>query len=206
MRRRILTLMLGAFLAMLIAGGVALAEPGPGSCEPVHNDLTGGDAQWCKGTDGPDTLIDPSPTGDDRLDALGGNDKVYGLGGIDALYGRSGDDEIHGDAAPDNYTGEVGTADWDAIYGGEGVDNLFGDAGIDVLYAGQDADRDSLDGGAEPDVYVVKKSAFKAGADVITDQNFKVKEGVRLEAGDDISAVTLRKAAMDGGPHLYFYP
>jgi Ca2+-binding RTX toxin-like protein len=210
-RRILLTLVLGAFLAMLLAGGVALAatEPAPGKCSP---DVP----TWCKGTDGDNTLIG-TPNGD-RLEGLAGNDGLWGLGGTDALYGGAGKDEIHGDNSPSGYTGLVGTANWDALFGGNGADKLYADDpgtldnanGVDVLYAGQDDKRDELSGGAGEDVYVVDEAAYRAGlanpqaanADVILDQQ-SLGEGVPLPADD--RPHVLHQTAVDGGPHLYFY-
>jgi RTX calcium-binding nonapeptide repeat (4 copies) len=212
-RRILLTLVLGTLLAMLIAGGVALAadEPAPGKCSNVHNNLTGEDnALWCKGTDGPDTLIG-APTGD-RLEGLGGKDAVYGLGGIDALYGGAGNDAVHGDAAPNNYNKEVGAANWDAIYGGNGADNLAGNAGIDVLYAGNDTSRDVLRGGADADVYVVNRAAYERGltnpdardADIIFEEE-SLGDGTTLPEGATV--LDLHQQAVDAGHSLlYFYP
>jgi Ca2+-binding RTX toxin-like protein len=210
-RRILLTLVLGAFLAMLLAGGVALAAtaPQPGACSP---DVP----TWCVGTDGSDTLI--GTQNGDRLEGLAGNDQVWGLGGTDALYGDAGKDVIHGDAASPRGE-QVLNANWDALFGGKGPDKLYADDpetldnanGVDVLYAGKDDKRDELSGGAGEDVYVVDEAAYNAGlanpqaanADVILDQQ-SLGEGVPLPPDD--RPHVLHQTAVDGGPHLYFYP
>jgi Ca2+-binding RTX toxin-like protein len=211
--KRAIVMPIGVLLAMLLSGGVALAatEPAPGKCSPEV-------PTWCKGTDGDNTLIG-TPNGD-RLEGLAGNDGLWGLGGTDALYGGAGKDEIHGDNSPSGYTGLVGTANWDALFGGNGADKLYAEdpatcdpptssACVDVLYAGQDAKRDELSGGAGEDVYVVDEAAYRAGlanpqaanADVILDQQ-SLGEGVPLPA-DDRPHVLHQIAGDD--PHLYFY-
>ena len=217
-KRMLVALVLGALLAMLIAGGVALAAtaPKPGKCSV---DVP----TWCAGTDGDNTLI--GTLNGDRLEALAGNDQVYGLGGTDALYGDAGRDVIHGDDPPVGYDpAKVGTANWDALFGGTGPDTLYADDPgacgqencVDVLYAGKDAKSDALDGGAGADVYVVEKSDFPEGRDVITDedQTFAVGDGVQLQEGADIRPGTLHDDAVGvrtdvhpgPGPYLYFYP
>jgi hypothetical protein len=174
------------------------------TCSTVKNDLTGGTGQWCKGTDGPDTLIG-APTTGDRLEGFAGKDKLYGLGATDALYGGAGEDEIHGDVAPDSR--DAGVANWDALFGGNGADKLYaegsdGTEGADVLYAGQDDKPDYLNGGAGDDVYVADEAAYTHNVDVIDDQI--LGEGEDLPSDDRPNV--LRAAALNGGPHLYFYP
>jgi Ca2+-binding RTX toxin-like protein len=203
-----IALILGTLLAMLVAGGAALAatEPQPGECSP---DVP----TWCKGTDGADTLFG-TPIGD-RLEALAGADKVWGLGGTDALYGGAGNDAIHGDNAPDNYppAKEVGVANWDALYGGNGADTLASNAGDDVLYAGNDNSRDVLRGGTGADVYVVDREAYLRGidnaeardADIIANADETLGDGVQLQAGESLKPQDLLDRVEQDGP-LYFYP
>lgn len=183
MRRMVIALVLGAFFAMLIAGGVALA----------------------------DTLI--GTPGQDRLEGSAGKDALYGLGETDALYGGAGNDAIRGDAPPDHYppAKEVGVPNWDALYGGNGADNLAGNAGDDVLYAGNDTSRDVLRGGADADVYVVDKAHYEEGltnpdsrtADIISNADESLGNGVQLQAGDSLKPRDL--LARKDGP-LFFYP
>jgi Ca2+-binding RTX toxin-like protein len=200
---------IGVLLAMLLTGGVALAAGV--TCSTVKNVLTGGTGQWCKGTDGPDTIIG-APTTGDRLEGFAGKDKLYGLGVIDALYGGAGEDEIHGDVAPD--TRDAGVANWDALFGGTGADKLYAEdpdpatcaeaaACVDVLQAGQDDKRDDLYGGAGEDVYVVDRAAYNNGVDVIHDDQV-LGDGVPLPSDDKPNV--LHDAALEpGGHHLYFY-
>jgi hypothetical protein len=197
-RRILLTLVLGAFLAMLLASGVALAA------EITCTTL------WCKGTAGPDTLIG-APTTGDRLEGLDGKDKLYGLGATDALYGGAANDEIHGDVAPD--TRDAGAANWDALFGGNGADTLYAEdpatcdeaaACVDVLYAGDDAKPDDLRGGSGADVYVVDRDAYNNGngVDVIHESH---DLGVGEDLPSDDTPDNLHQIAVNGGPHLYFY-
>jgi Ca2+-binding RTX toxin-like protein len=204
MRRRLITLVLGTLLAILIAGGVALADVFTCTANP------------CTGTSGDDVIT--GTTGPNTIEAQAGNDFLYGLGNTDALYGGAGRDEIHGDAT------EAGAveqdASWDALYGGLGADNLFGDAGVDVLYAGKDSGQDTLDGEEEldgeaddVDVYVVDRAAYKAGltnpdaagADVIVDETAQsLGKGKTLPR--NATAVSLHEDADTAdAPRLYFY-
>jgi Ca2+-binding RTX toxin-like protein len=182
-RRMLLAVVLGALLAMLIAGGVAFAQDITGT--PASEELIG--------TPDPDTI-----------DALGGDDRVYGLGGHDTLYGRNGDDVIRGDAAPEGYTDPVGDPDWDVLFGGNGADNLAGNAGVDVLYAGNDNSPDVLRGGADADVYVVDRAAYEEGVDVIFEDQSLAK-GKRLPKNATPQDLHDR-AVKEGQSLLYFYP
>jgi Ca2+-binding RTX toxin-like protein len=198
-KRKLMAALVTAFLAMLIAGGVALAatEPQPGTCSP---DVP----TWCKGTNDSETLTGTS--GQDRLEALAGDDVIYGLGDTDSLYGQDGNDTIYGDRAPNTYSGDPGVANWDALYGGNGEDTLYGEAGVDVLYAGKDANKDTLNGGDGFDVYVVRAGAYKRGNDKVVEDAGNLGAGVQLKDSDSLKPLDLLARVDAGEGHLYFYP
>lgn len=198
MRRMLLALILGSLLAMLLAGGVALAQ------------TIRCDGGVCTGTDRGDTII--GTTVQDTINALDGKDKVYGLGAHDTLSGQNGNDAIVGDAAPEHYKKDPGDPDWDTLFGGNGADNLAGNQKADVLYAGNDNSRDVLRGGtgttdgADKDVFVVDREAYASGEDEIIDDQagLGVQDGVELPS--DATAGDLHQSALNGGPVLYYYP
>jgi Ca2+-binding RTX toxin-like protein len=96
--RRIVLVPATMALAILLAGGVALAAniKGDGS----DNVLTGTELR-------------------DTINPFGGNDTVYALGGNDDVRHSFGDDTIYGGAGNDTLRGGRGT---DTIYGGPGRD------------------------------------------------------------------------------------
>jgi Ca2+-binding RTX toxin-like protein len=121
-------------LALLVAAGVALAQPvgdqvgdlqgGPGVTKTCPTD--------CDGTTYPDTLIGTNAP--NHIEGLGGNetrtwgDLIQGHGGNDILYGNQGGDRIEGGA------------NIDTIYGGLGLDLLIGGIGEDKIYGGSGGD------------------------------------------------------------------
>ena len=121
-------------LALLVAAGVALAQP----VGDQVGDLQGGPGvtktcrTTCTGTTYPDTLIGTNAP--NHIDGLGGNetrtwgDLIRGHGGNDILYGRQGGDRIEGGA------------NIDTIYGGLGLDLLIGGIGEDKIYGGSGGD------------------------------------------------------------------
>ena len=96
--RRIVLVLATMALAILVAGGVALAAniKGDGS----DNVLTGTELR-------------------DTINPFGGNDTVYALGGNDDVRHSFGADTIYGGAGNDTLRGGRGT---DTIYGGPGRD------------------------------------------------------------------------------------
>ncbi len=114
MRRTILSLA-AMGLALLLAGGLALAADVP---------CGGG---YCEGTIGEDTMIGSAS-----------EDQIYGLGANDTIYGKDGNDSIWGDW---HQWEDIGEAGGDTIYGGRGSDRLQGDERADTLKGGPGNDR-----------------------------------------------------------------
>jgi Ca2+-binding RTX toxin-like protein len=122
--RRTMMLVAAMGLALVLAAGVALAQPygdqGPGVNKPC--------ASACNGTTYPDTLIGSDAP--NLIHGLGGNesptsgDYIAGHGGDDTLYGEAGGDKIEGGNGADR------------IYGGPGQNLLIGGTGLDRIYGG----------------------------------------------------------------------
>ena len=94
-RRRLVPGLVTLGLALVTAGGIALAADITCTGE-IGRDS---DAPTCRGTP-QDDVITGSPQRDNVV-AGGGNDIVNGGDGMDFLQGRKGDDELNGDANPD---------------------------------------------------------------------------------------------------------
>src|SRR3712207_6464914 len=126
--RRTMVLMTATALALVLAVGVAFAQPwgdqGPGITKACDRD--------CQGTTYPDDLIGADAP--NRIHGLGGNesptsgDLIQGHGGDDTLYGNAGGDRIEGGNGADT------------IYGGAGKDLLIGRTGRDRIYGGTGGD------------------------------------------------------------------
>ena len=148
--RRLILLLTVSVLALLLAGGVALAV----------NKV---------GTNGPDTLRGTNKS--DNLDGRGGNDDLFGLGGRDSLLGGPGKDNVLGGNERRASGGDknlVGGSGNDRVLGGRGSDNLVGEGGNDILVEGtlREFSEDRLSGGAGDDVIpAINKPAF---GDVVT--------------------------------------
>ena len=119
MRRRALLITATTGLAVLLLGGVALADT-------------------IDGTSGPDDLVGTDK--DDVIHASGGADYVSGLEASDVLYAGAGNDTVVGREGNDHIYGNTGS---DELFGEEGNDsiNSAGDQTKDVVKCGQgDAD------------------------------------------------------------------
>jgi Ca2+-binding RTX toxin-like protein len=124
MRRRALLIMASMGLAVLLLGGVALADTIDGTS--AADDLVGTDK-------------------DDVIHASGGADYVSGLAGPDVLYAGAGNDTVVGREGNDRIYGNTGS---DELFGEEGNDsiNSAGDQTKDVVKCGQgDADTAYVD-------------------------------------------------------------
>jgi hemolysin type calcium-binding protein len=137
--RRTMLLMAAAALALLVAGGVALA---------ATIDCPNASRGYCYGTNVGDALYGTSNV--DRMYGLGGADLMYGYGRGDYMYGGdesgwgdkllggNGADRMNGQGGDDAVYG--GNAD-DVINGGPGDDIVQGDYGNDTLNTGTGSDR-----------------------------------------------------------------
>ena len=128
MRRRALLIMATMGLAVLVLGGVALADTIDGTAEA--DDLVGtenddvihasGGADYVSGLAAPDLLY--AGAGNDTVVGREGNDRIYGNGGSDTLFGNQSNDTINsaGDQTKDvvkcgigkNDTAYVDKIDW----------------------------------------------------------------------------------------------
>jgi Ca2+-binding RTX toxin-like protein len=148
MKRRALLLMVTMAAALLVAGGVALAET-----------VTCDNNPPCYGTPETDDI-----TGTDfgeKIYAYGGNDTVLARGGNDTVYGSSGNDpDLEGEGGSDTVYGgggadsvDVGASDTpgstDHAFGG-GNDALFAaDDKVDIIDCGKGVDSVQYDQGID---------------------------------------------------------
>jgi Ca2+-binding RTX toxin-like protein len=137
MKRRAIILMVTMTAALIVAGGVALAEVVICNATPP-----------CYGTSERDDIN--GSTFGETIKALGGDDRVQAGGGNDTVYGSSGNDnELRGEGGNDTAYGGGGndiigadTSDTlgstDRSYGGGGKDTIFaGDGNLDIIDCGK---------------------------------------------------------------------
>ncbi len=98
MGRRFVVMLAAAMLALMAAGGAALADN-------------------IEGDGGNDRLV--GTNGKDTISGAGGNDDIFGKGGQDRLFGDSGNDDVHGGGKGDQLQGGLGK---DELFGQEGFD------------------------------------------------------------------------------------
>jgi len=118
MRRAVLLLVTTA-LALIAAGGIALAATNftctTDPCEGTTDD------DVITGTLNAETIN--GKAGNDEISARDGNDTLNGEDGNDAMHGELGDDWLNGGDGPDQLFGENGS---DRLNGGAGNDTLDG--------------------------------------------------------------------------------
>ena len=112
--RKMATMVAAVAVALLAAGGVALA---------ATIDCPGN----CTGTADPDRLIGSSNP-----------QTMLGLGGGDSISGYRGDDDVEGGAGGDAVYGGLGD---DRVLGGTGNDYVEGDYGHDYINTGSGSDK-----------------------------------------------------------------
>ena len=111
MGRRFVVMVAAAMLALMAAGGAALADN-------------------IEGNGGNNRLV--GTNGKDTISGAGGNDDIFGKGGQDRLFGDSGDDELFGQEGNDFANAIDGQAN-DRVNCGRGANDI---AGIDGFAAG----------------------------------------------------------------------
>jgi Ca2+-binding RTX toxin-like protein len=161
--RRFVLLACGVSVALLLAGGLAMAatvrcdqansdDPcfGTGGDDDIHGTaernyvfaragsdvihLGGGEGDWAAGDQkGPRSYRFSTRQGNDTIYGGSSRDFIYGDGGDDTLYGGPDDDSMHGDSLVSN-RGD------DTLRGGSGDDWLKGGSGEDRLYGGEGDD------------------------------------------------------------------
>ena len=134
MGQRVTVLAVATALALVAAGGTALADSLRG--DAAGNRLVGTE-------------------GRDNISGAGGGDHVFGKGSQDRLFGDSGGDDVHGGDGRDRLQGSLGQDDLygqagndfvnaidgqvnDSVDCGEGENDV---AGIDGFFFGQDSDQ-----------------------------------------------------------------
>lgn len=177
-------LLVGAMaLALVLAGGVALAadficdgtgdnNPDPGICEGTNNSdvITGtSNGEFIFALDGDDIVN--ALNGEDTIDAGDGEDDVDGFSGNDAIFGGTGGDKLAGAEDSDQVFGEGGPdfidlAENDTA-GSE--DRGFGGPGNDTIDA-FDGNKDEVNCGKG----TRDKVFFDKGLDTIT-RNCEIK-------------------------------
>jgi hypothetical protein len=136
--RRTMLLIATTALALLIAGGVAMAATI--NCPNAANGV-------CNGTSAGDVMYGSAVV--DRMYGVGGADLMYGYGSGDTIYGgnESGlGDKILGGNGNDTIIGQQGN---DGLYGGNGNDNIQGQRGNDLIQG--DLGQDTLSTGPGSD-------------------------------------------------------
>jgi Ca2+-binding RTX toxin-like protein len=136
MKRTAILLMVTMAAAVLLAGGVALAES-----------LTCNGFPPCYGTPEGDTITATPEAdtiyafgGNDLVSAAGGNDTVYGSSGNDELRGEGGNDTAYGGGGHDTINAEINDTlgSTDRSYSGGGNDLIFADDGnVDIINCGK---------------------------------------------------------------------
>jgi Bacterial Ig-like domain/RTX calcium-binding nonapeptide repeat (4 copies)/Haemolysin-type calcium binding protein related domain len=146
MMRRTVLLVVTTALALIAAGGIALAATVTCTTNP------------CEGT--PDGDVITGTSNAETINGRAGNDEVFARDANDTLNGEDGNDTMHGELGDDWLNGGDGS---DLLYGNNGTDRLNGGAGNDTLDGSPDAEEDP----AFWDFYLF---APNWGQDTITDR------------------------------------
>ena len=162
MRRRAIFLITAMAVAMLLAGGVALAK---------NISCARQDSRVCKGTNNNDLITGTNRGetikargGDDQVMARGGKDKVFGQDGADLLMGGPGNDTLDGGSSPS------GSSNPEFLAGEAGDDTLVESPGPDRYGFGPEWGQDQITGdGDQPDLQPDSDGlCFACGLGVIT--------------------------------------
>src|SRR5215218_6056580 len=146
--RKTLVVLVSIALAVLLAGGLALAAPKGGTATTtIYCSETASSS--CQGTSGPDIIYGTTSAdviipygGDDTVYAMDGNDDIEGGLGADTLRGGFGNDIIYGNRPATTLTGaqsdDVGDSSRDLIDCAYLASRK--DSGPDVGYGGDRVD------------------------------------------------------------------
>jgi Ca2+-binding RTX toxin-like protein len=126
MMRRTFLLLVTTAVALIAAGGIALAATFTCTTNPCDGTA---DDDVITGTLSAETIN--GKAGNDEISARDANDTLNGEDGNDTLHGELGDDWLNGGDGPDHLLGENGT------------DRLNGGAGNDILDGGPETENDS---------------------------------------------------------------
>jgi Ca2+-binding RTX toxin-like protein len=157
-------LLIGAMaLALLLAGGVALAATlitcTTNSCNGTSQD------DIILGTHNPETIN--ALAGNDEVSAFLGNDIVYGGDGNDYVHGSEGNDTIYGGPNSDN---KVNQGTEKGLIGAEDSDKVYGEGGanfIDLALDDTAGSEDYASGGPGNDTFHAfdgRKDAINCGS------------------------------------------
>jgi hypothetical protein len=173
MMRRTVLLLVTTALALIAAGGIALAATFTCTTNP------------CDGT-----------TDDDVITGTVNAETINGNAGNDEISARDANDTLNGEDGSDTMHGELGD-DW--LNGGNGPDQLLGEFGRDRLNGG--AGNDSLDGGADDpslpsytDFYLLTANW---GQDTITDAGTDAGGQDLVWLADDATAAAMPNLTVD---------
>jgi Ca2+-binding RTX toxin-like protein len=133
--RKTVVVLVSMALAVLLAGGLALAAP-KGGTDTTVIDCSAQTISSCQGTSGPDIIYGTDST--DVILPYGGDDIVYAKGGNDEVRHSFGNDHIEGGLGADTLRGGFGN---DSIYGNKPATTLTGAQSDDV----GDSARDLID-------------------------------------------------------------
>ena len=117
MVRRTVFLLVSTALALIAAGGIALAATAI-TCA----------TNPCEGT--PEDDVITGTVGAETINGKAGNDEVFARDANDTLNGEDGNDTMHGELGDDRLNGGDGP---DQLFGENGTDRLSGGAGNDIL-------------------------------------------------------------------------
>jgi Ca2+-binding RTX toxin-like protein len=133
--RKSIVVLASIALAVLLAGGLALAAPKGGSATTtIYCSETASSS--CQGTSGPDTIYGTAYS-----------DVIIPYGGDDSVYAGDGNDEVRHSFGKDHIDGGLGA---DTLRGGFGNDMIYGNKPAQILTRDQsddvgDGTRDLID-------------------------------------------------------------
>jgi len=122
MMRRTVLLLVTTALALMAAGGIALAVTFTCTTNP------------CDGTTDDDVIT--GTVNAETINGKAGNDEISARDANDTLNGEDGNDTMHGDLGDDQLNGGDGP---DQLFGENGTDHLNGGAGNDILDGSPDS-------------------------------------------------------------------
>jgi len=139
MKRRTILLMATMAAALIVAGGVALAETVNCNATPPCHGTPEGD--FMTGTVNGETIY--AYGGNDFVNAGGGSDTVYGSDGNDGIEGGFSDDTLYGQGGADTLDAQTNDVSptTDHSYGGGGNDTIHAvDSNVDIINCGKGTD------------------------------------------------------------------
>jgi Ca2+-binding RTX toxin-like protein len=189
--RKAVLLLASMALAVLLAGGIALAAEI--TCPNRSDDR-------CMGTTEDDTMTGTDER--DKMRGFAGNDTLYGKGFRDFLVGHAGNDTLRGQEGDDALVGARQTLDYlatdsDRLFGGQDQDILIGGSGNDRVFGGPG--NDTVQGEVFGNADHHSNRDFTHGDD--DDDTIHGDDGELYgDAGEDTIVARGADALLDGGP------